>query len=196
MRVVLLFYLMPAWVVVLAWLLGERPSAGSLTRMALAMTGGAWCLKVEGQPWPWPQSLADGLALAGGFCFALTNIQLRRLRDTPTTSSMLAMFTGVLPGPAGCPGRRGTGPHPCLAGAGLELGAGRVAMSGFFRWATWGCSTSRAATRHHHLHRHAGRGGICQRVVRGSGRRGGDRAGAGGRSTDPVGLVLAARLGG
>ena len=32
--------------------------------------------------------------LAGGFCFALTNIQLRRLRDTPTTASMLAMFTG------------------------------------------------------------------------------------------------------
>lgn len=94
-RVVLLFYLMPAWVVVLAWpLLGERPNAGSLTRMALAMTGVGVVLKVEGQPWPWPQSLADGLALAGGFCFALTNIQLRRLRDTPTTASMLAMFVG------------------------------------------------------------------------------------------------------
>lgn len=133
-RVVLLFYLMPAWVVVLAWpLLGERPSTGSLTRLALALTGVGVVLKVEGQPWPWPQSLADGLALAGGFCFALTNIQLRRLRGTSTTASMLAMFAGgsslaLLAAWAG--GIQGHIPALPPLEWGWVLGV--VAMSGFF----------------------------------------------------------------
>jgi drug/metabolite transporter (DMT)-like permease len=39
-RAVLLFYLMPAWVVVLAWpLLGERPTAASLLRLSVALGG-------------------------------------------------------------------------------------------------------------------------------------------------------------
>ena len=94
-RAVLLFYLMPAWVVLLAWpLLGEKPSAGSLTRLALALTGVVIILKSPDSAWPWPSSMADGLALMGGFCFALTNIMLRRLHQQPTSSSMLAMFAG------------------------------------------------------------------------------------------------------
>lgn len=94
-RAVLLFYLMPAWVVVLAWpLLGEKPSAGSLGRLALALTGVVIVLKSPQSPWPWPSSMADGLALMGGFCFALTNVMLRRLHQQPTSSSMLAMFAG------------------------------------------------------------------------------------------------------
>ncbi len=94
-RAVLLFYLMPAWVVVLAWpLLGEKPSAGSLARLALALTGVVIVLKSPESPWPWPSSMADGLALMGGFCFALTNVMLRRLHQQPTSSSMLAMFAG------------------------------------------------------------------------------------------------------
>ena len=68
-RVVLLFYLMPAWSVLLAWpLLGERPTIAALLRLVLA--------------------------LAGGFSFALTNILLRKLRDVPTESRVLAMFGG------------------------------------------------------------------------------------------------------
>ena len=94
-RAVLLFYLMPAWVVLLAWpLLGEKPSAGSLARLGLALTGVVIVLKSPDSPWPWPSSLADGLALMGGFCFALTNVMLRRLHQQPTSSSMLAMFAG------------------------------------------------------------------------------------------------------
>ena len=39
-RVVLLFYLMPAWSVLVAWwLLGERPTAGALLRLVLALAG-------------------------------------------------------------------------------------------------------------------------------------------------------------
>jgi drug/metabolite transporter (DMT)-like permease len=94
-RVVLLFYLMPAWVVMLAWpLLGEKPSAPSLLRLALALTGVVIVLKTPESAWPVPQSMADWLALMGGFSFALTNILLRKLNQTPEASRMLAMFGG------------------------------------------------------------------------------------------------------
>ena len=94
-RVVLLFYLMPAWVVLLAWpLLGEKPTAGSLFRLVLALTGVVIVLKTPTSAWPVPNSLADWLALMGGFSFALTNILLRRLNQTPQESRMLAMFGG------------------------------------------------------------------------------------------------------
>ncbi len=94
-RAVLLFYLMPAWVVLLAWpMLGEKPSAGSLLRLALALTGVVVVLKTPESPWPVPESLADGLALMGGFSFALTNILLKKLNQTPSEARMLAMFGG------------------------------------------------------------------------------------------------------
>lgn len=94
-RVVLLFYLMPAWVVLLAWpLLGEKPTIGSLARLALALAGVLIVLKNSDSPWPWPRELADWLGLMAGFCFALTNIMLRKLKDTPASANMLAMFGG------------------------------------------------------------------------------------------------------
>jgi drug/metabolite transporter (DMT)-like permease len=94
-RVVLLFYLMPAWVAVLAWpLLGEKPGLAALLRLLLALAGVTIVLKAPGAPWPVPETLADGLALMGGFCFALTNILLRKLHQSPDASRMLAMFGG------------------------------------------------------------------------------------------------------
>lgn len=94
-RVVLLFYLMPAWSVLLAWpLLGERPTAGALLRLVLAMAGLFIILKTPQVPWPVPASLVDWLALAGGFSFALTNILLRRLQHTPGPARVGAMFVG------------------------------------------------------------------------------------------------------
>jgi drug/metabolite transporter (DMT)-like permease len=94
-RVVLLFYLMPAWAILLAWpLLGEKPTAGSLLRLGLALTGVVIVLKTADSPWPLPESLADLLALLGGFCFAMTNILLRKLNQTQESSRMLAMFGG------------------------------------------------------------------------------------------------------
>jgi drug/metabolite transporter (DMT)-like permease len=93
--VVLLFYLMPGWVVVLAWpLLGEKPTAASLMRLTLALAGVFVVLKAPDTPWPWPDSMADWLALMGGAAFALTNILLRKLQHAPTSSSMFAMFGG------------------------------------------------------------------------------------------------------
>ncbi|TFZ07538.1 DMT family transporter [Ramlibacter henchirensis] len=94
-RVVLLFYLMPAWSTLLAWpLLGERPTAASLLRLVIAMTGLAVILKAPGAPWPLPESHADVLALLGGFSFALTNILLRRLLQAPAVTRVGAMFSG------------------------------------------------------------------------------------------------------
>ncbi|OYT90825.1 MAG: EamA family transporter [Burkholderiales bacterium PBB3] len=94
-RVVLLFYLMPAWVVLLAWpILGERPTAGSLARLGLALAGVVIVLKTDNSPWPWPNALPDYLALMAGFCFALTNVMLRKLGSAPAAAGMLAMFAG------------------------------------------------------------------------------------------------------
>ncbi len=94
-RVVLLFYLMPAWVVLLAWpLLHERPGPAALLCLGLAMAGVAIVLKTPEAPWPLPANLPDWLGLMSGFSFGLTNILLRKLADTPEPSRMIAMFGG------------------------------------------------------------------------------------------------------
>lgn len=94
-RVVLLFYLMPAWSVLLAWLvLGERPGPAALVRLVLALAGVGVVLGPEAGGFPWPSGVADALALAGGFSFALTNVLLRRLNTIPAESRVLAMFGG------------------------------------------------------------------------------------------------------
>ena len=94
-RVVLLFYLMPVWVALLAWpLLGERPTLRSVAYMLLALSGMVLVLKTPDSPWPWPHDLADGLALMGGFSFALTNLLLRRLRDADAMTMTATMLLG------------------------------------------------------------------------------------------------------
>ena len=94
-RVVLLFYLMPAWSVLLAWaVLGERPTGAALLRLLLALAGVAIVLHAPGSGWPVPSGHADWLAIAGGFSFALTNVLLRRLHETPAAPRVLAMFGG------------------------------------------------------------------------------------------------------
>ena len=94
-RVVLLFYLMPAWSVGLAWwLLEEPPTPAALLRVGLAMTGVAIVLKAPNTDWPVPQSLPDWLALVGGLSFALTNVLLRKFEHTPQSARVLSMFLG------------------------------------------------------------------------------------------------------
>lgn len=149
-RVVLLFYLMPAWSVLVAWaLLGERPNAGSLMRLALALAGVVIVLKTPGSPWPLPQDGADWLALMGGLCFAVTNALLLKHGHTPGEGRMLAMFGGgalmasaaalagmaaqVVPAPALAPGGWPVALGLCLAflisNLALQYGAARLAAS-------------------------------------------------------------------
>ena len=94
-RVVLLFYLMPLWAVLLArLLLGEHFTLMAWLRVALALTGAAIVLWPEGgDGWPLPR-LADGLALLGGFSFALNNVMLRREAARSAGARGLAMFAG------------------------------------------------------------------------------------------------------
>ena len=136
-RVVLLFYLRPAWSVLVAWLLlGEKPTAGSLLRLVLAMAGVLVVLKTPESPWPIPSSLPDWLALAGGLSFALTNAYLRKLgteTNVPSGARMLAMFGGgtVLASASALVGMgQGivTAPVLALSGAGLVLGLAPTAI--------------------------------------------------------------------
>ena len=94
-RVVLLFYLMPLWAVLLArLLLGERLTPLALLRVALALLGAAVVLWPADGGWPLPRSVADGLALVGGFSFALNNVMLRREAARSASSRGMAMFSG------------------------------------------------------------------------------------------------------
>ena len=124
-RVVLLFYLMPAWSVLVAWpMLGEKPTAGSLLRLLLAMAGVLVVLKSPESAWPLPHGWADWLAILGGFAFAVTNALLRKYTDARADSRMLAMFGGsglmalavALAGMSG-----GQVPGPALLAAGIPL---------------------------------------------------------------------------
>lgn len=149
-RVVLLFYLMPAWSVLVAWLLlGERPNAGSLMRLGLALLGVVIVLKTPGSPWPLPQDAADWLALLGGLCFAVTNVLLLKHGNTPSEGRMMAMFGGgavmatlaalggmaaqvvaapLLPGPA-VPVALGLCLAFLISNLALQYGAARLAAS-------------------------------------------------------------------
>jgi drug/metabolite transporter (DMT)-like permease len=95
-RVLILFYLMPAWAVLLAWLLlAEHPTRVALLRLLLAFIGVMVILvPIDLEVSSLRFSFADALSLMGGFCFALTNVLLKRLTDTPSEARMFAMFSG------------------------------------------------------------------------------------------------------
>jgi drug/metabolite transporter (DMT)-like permease len=96
-RAVLLFYLMPMWVVLLArWLLAERITPAALGRTALALIGAALVLGNGELQLPIPNSWADWLAVAGGFFFGLNNVILRKYSDTPQEARALGMFSGAV----------------------------------------------------------------------------------------------------
>ena len=100
-RVVLLFYLMPAWSVLLAWrVLGDVPTRMGMARLVLAFAGVVLVILPAGTGLAQLSQLASGLsgadllALVGGFTFALVNVTLRRLYRVPGEARMLAMFGG------------------------------------------------------------------------------------------------------
>jgi drug/metabolite transporter (DMT)-like permease len=136
-RVVLLFYLMPAWTVLLAWpLLGEKPTAGALARLALALAGVFTVLQTGDSGWPLPREASDWLALMGGFSFALTNILLRKLQHAPPEARIAAMFVGgaIMAMGAGLLGLAqgivNAPPPPSTGWAGVAIGLGLAFLLG------------------------------------------------------------------
>ncbi|WP_027994853.1 EamA family transporter [Simplicispira psychrophila] len=141
-RVVLLFYLMPAWSVLLAWkLLGEVPTPLALLRLLLAFAGVVLVVVPPGQPLSQLTtglSAIDGLAVAGGFFFALTNVLLRRLHHVPDAARMVAMFGGaaLLAGlSAGLGWSMGLVPPPPVLASGWVVVA--LALAGAFITGNW-----------------------------------------------------------
>jgi len=122
-RVVLLFYLMPVWLVLLAWLmLGEHPTRAAMLRVGLSVSGALVVLwPTDGQGlrgW----SLVDGLGLLGGLSFAFNSVLLRQQAQRSETSRALAMFVGGV----------------VVAGLlALNLEAPAPPMAGWHQWWPW-----------------------------------------------------------
>ena len=96
-RTVLLFYLMPMWVVMLArWLLHEPVTASAITRVVLALAGAVLVLGEGRFALPVPASPADWLALIAGLSFGVNNVLLRRFAHLPDDVRSLAMFSGAV----------------------------------------------------------------------------------------------------
>lgn len=95
-RVVLLFYLMPLWLVLLAWwLLNERPTPSAWLRVLMAVGGAAAVLwPPEGQSLWANWHAVDALGLIGGLSFAFNSVMLRREAGRDRASCGLAMFLG------------------------------------------------------------------------------------------------------
>lgn len=94
-RVVLLFYLMPVWAIILArTVLHEPITRAALLRVALGLSGAMIVLYQPATGVPLPHDLADWMALAGGFFFAVNNIMLRRLHGVSDGVRAVAMLGG------------------------------------------------------------------------------------------------------
>ncbi|MEO8855723.1 MAG: DMT family transporter [Burkholderiaceae bacterium] len=96
-RSVLLFYLMPMWVVLLArWLLHEAITAAAIGRIVVALAGAMLVLGEGRWSVPTPTSAADWLAVVAGFSFGCNNVLLRKFASLPDDARSLAMFSGAV----------------------------------------------------------------------------------------------------
>jgi len=93
-RVMLLFYLLPAWSVLGGWLfLGERLSRRRGGAVALALSG-AFLVVGGFAAFSTPFSLADAMAVTAGLGFAGNNIIARHAQGIPTASKTVVLFLG------------------------------------------------------------------------------------------------------
>ncbi len=95
-RVMVLFYLLPAWGVLGGWLLlGERVDALRKLTVAGAL-GGAFLILGGVRILAERPSLADVLAVVSGMALALNNVLFRKLSDVAVADKVAAMFAGCL----------------------------------------------------------------------------------------------------
>ncbi|MGB0126529.1 MAG: DMT family transporter [Rhodocyclaceae bacterium] len=96
MRVLLLFYLSPLWTVLLArLLLDERVNRAGAGVIGLSVAGAAVMLWHPQIGAPWPKNGAEWVGMASGFCFAVTNVLVRRTPHLPLEIKCSAVFLGV-----------------------------------------------------------------------------------------------------
>jgi drug/metabolite transporter (DMT)-like permease len=95
-RVMVLFYLLPAWGVLGGWLiLGERVDL--LRKLSvLGALAGAVLILGGPQVLTKPPSASDALAVLSGFALALNNVLFRKLTSLPVPEKIAAMFAGCL----------------------------------------------------------------------------------------------------
>lgn len=103
MRVVLLFYLAPAWTVLFArLLLGEQLSGAGYGLMLIALAGAVVMLWQPLIGWPAPRSGAEWMGLSAGAMFALSNVLIRKTAELPMELKVLAVFFGGIVAGMGC----------------------------------------------------------------------------------------------
>src|SRR5471032_1501076 len=103
MRVVLLFYLAPAWTILFArLLLGEKLSGAGYGLMLFALAGAAVMLWQPQLGWPVPRTAAEWIGLSAGAMFALSNVLIRKTAHIPIDLKVLAVFFGGIITGAGC----------------------------------------------------------------------------------------------
>ena len=95
-RVMVLFYLLPAWGVIGGWwILGERVDRQRKLSLGLALLGAFLILggvRVFSQTPTW----IDLLAVISGMALALNNVLFRKLSDVPVAPKIAASFVGCL----------------------------------------------------------------------------------------------------
>ena len=96
MRVLLLFYLAPLWTVILSrLLLGERLQLYGFVIMALSLGGACVMLWQPGTAAMLPQNTAEWIGLSAGFCFALTNVLVRRMQHVSVNFKSASVWFGT-----------------------------------------------------------------------------------------------------
>jgi drug/metabolite transporter (DMT)-like permease len=95
-RVMVLFYLLPAWGVLGGWLiLGERVDALRKLSVVAALAG-AYLILGGSRVLAERPSASDALAVVSGLALAFNNVLFRKLADVSVPDKIAAMFTGCL----------------------------------------------------------------------------------------------------
>jgi drug/metabolite transporter (DMT)-like permease len=96
MRVLFLFYLSPAWAILLGWLvMKEHIDRWTVAILIVALTGGWLMLLRPGSAIPLPTNAADWLALTSGIAFAVSNVFVNKAQDTSVSIKSLTAWIGV-----------------------------------------------------------------------------------------------------
>lgn len=95
-RVMVLFYLLPAWGVLGGWLLlGERIDHWRKLSVVAALAG-AYLILGGSRVLSQRPSVADAMAVLSGMALALNNVLFRKLSDVTVADKIASMFAGCL----------------------------------------------------------------------------------------------------